>query len=115
MSLMRAISDRDAQSTPTINQAGFLYGVHTVRAAQVSTTVLVSSRQSEAEAYAAQLSRDPGVLAGAVTRFVLDTIGHTTPVALYVSGVRQQAPHVSDDRRIQAHGPSPAAKVAEGR
>ncbi|WP_156935401.1 hypothetical protein [Pseudonocardia spinosispora] len=81
-----------------------VYAVHAVRAEEISTTALVTSSLPPAERYAEVLSSDPGVLAAGVTRFELDVTGRRTAVALYVAGARQQAPYVSDDRRIYANG-----------
>lgn len=81
-----------------------VYGVHAVRAEEISTTAWVASSLAPAERYAEVLSSDPGVLAAAVTRFELDVHGCRTAVALYVAGVRQQLPHISDDRRFPANG-----------
>jgi hypothetical protein len=87
-----------------IPDARVVYAVHAVRPAEISATVLVTSAQAAAEQYAATLSRDPGVLAGAVTRFTLDAPGRRTAIALYVGGERQHAPYVSDDRQVLANG-----------
>ena len=81
-----------------------VYGVHSIRPDEISATELVCTSPEAAEDYARKLSTDPGVLAGAVTRFVLDTAGQRTAVALYVDGTRQCAPYVSDNRRVYANG-----------
>jgi hypothetical protein len=81
-----------------------IYAVHAVRSEGISATQFVTADWSVAEAHACVLSKDPGVLAAAVTRFVLDEQGRRTAVALFVAGVRQQVPHVSDDRRVLANG-----------
>jgi hypothetical protein len=39
-----------------------------------------------------------------VTQFELDVTGCHTAVALYVTGTRQSAPYISDDRKICANG-----------
>ena len=57
-----------------------------------------------AEIYAKTMSRDPGVVAAAVTRHIVDAEGQHRPEALYVNGTRQEVAYVSDDRRINAHG-----------
>jgi hypothetical protein len=87
-----------------------LYAVHVVRAGEIPATMLISGRQETAERHAQVLSTDPGVLAGAVTQFVLDVPGRRTAVALYVAGERQQAPYVSDNRRIYANGHEPGRR-----
>lgn len=87
-------------------QALVVYGVHAVRADEISRTELVTSSLPPAERYAEVLSNDPGVLAAGVTRFELDLAGHRSAVAFYVTGTRQQMPYVSDDRRLHANGNS---------
>ncbi|WP_156993719.1 hypothetical protein [Pseudonocardia acaciae] len=82
----------------------FIYAVHAVRADEIRATEVVWSSQGNAEEYAGQLSTDPGVLAGAVTRFRVNSPGERKALAMYVSGTRQQVPHLSDDRRIAANG-----------
>jgi hypothetical protein len=81
-----------------------VYGVHTVRPDEICCTEIIWSAKDKAETYAKDLSTDPGVLAGAVTRYVLNSPGERTPVALFVAGQRQDVPHLSDDRRIAANG-----------
>jgi hypothetical protein len=44
------------------------------------------------------------VLAGAVTRYVLNSSGERTPVSLFVKGERQAVPHLFDDRTVAANG-----------
>jgi len=89
-----------------------VWAVHAVRAYEISATELICAEQESAEKYACVLSTDPGVLAGAVTRFVIDAPGIRTPVALYVAGDNQQVPHISDDRRVYANGHGPASRYA---
>lgn len=81
-----------------------IYAVHAVRANEVRPTELICSNLADAEANAAALSQDPGVLAAAVTRFTVDSPGTRSCVALYVGGTRQAVPYVSDDRRIYSSG-----------
>jgi len=86
-----------------------VFAVHAVRPDEITATELVCRELASAEDYARELSDDPGVLAGAVTRFVLDQPGQRTAVALYVAGTRQDAPYVSNSRQVYAngHGPGP--------
>ena len=81
-----------------------IWAVHAVRPHEISATELICSTKDRAEQYAATVSIDPGVLAGAVTYFLVDTPGRRTAVALYIKGKRQEMPHCSDDRRISANG-----------
>ncbi|WP_156994249.1 hypothetical protein [Pseudonocardia acaciae] len=81
-----------------------VYAVHTVRPREIRATEVIWTAAGDAESYAQALSTDPGVIAGAVTRFVLNSPGERKPVALFVHGMRQQVPHLSDDRRIAANG-----------
>lgn len=81
-----------------------VYAVHAVRPDEICATEVIWHARTAAEGYARELSTDPGVLAGAVTRFVLDTPGDRTAVALFVSGQPQAVPHLSNDRRIGANG-----------
>jgi hypothetical protein len=92
------------------NTSDYVYTVHTVQPEEISAIAFVTFSLEKAEEYAATVSNDPGVLAGAVTRLVVDAAGFRTAVALYVGGVRQQVPYVSDDRRIAANGHGTASK-----
>jgi hypothetical protein len=102
------LTTRNGQRMPTSNvtdnQPAIVYGVHAVRAGEICATRYVSRDIRAAERYAAELSRDPGVLAAAVTAHAMDTEGRNTATALYVAGVRQEMPHCSDDRGITANG-----------
>lgn len=86
-----------------------LYGVHAVRARDICATQFVTGRLAAAEKYAKVMSADPGVLAAAVTRYVMETEGQHRAEALYVDGKRQEMPHISDNRRICANGHGPAS------
>jgi hypothetical protein len=81
-----------------------IFAVHAVRPSEVRPTELICGTLADAERYAAELSKDPGVLAAGITRFVLDELGTRQAVALYVAGVKQQVPYVSDDRAVHANG-----------
>lgn len=81
-----------------------VFGVHSVRPDEIYATEVIWTSQEPAEVYAKDLSTDPGVLAGAVTRFVVNSPGERKPVALYVAGQRQGVPHLSDDRKVAANG-----------
>lgn len=81
-----------------------VYAVHAVRPEEICATEVVFSFPGQAEDWARAVSTDPGVLAGAVTRYRLNSPGERTPVALFVKGERQQVPHLSDDREIAANG-----------
>lgn len=48
-----------------------VYAVHAVRAEEICSTEVLFTAQERAEEYAADLSTDPGVLAGVVTEFVV--------------------------------------------
>lgn len=86
---------------------GQVYGVHTVRADEVSATACIWSTLKRAEGHAQALSGDPGVLGAAVTRFLVDQPGVRTAVSLWVAGQRQEAPYISNDRRVWANGLMP--------
>jgi hypothetical protein len=81
-----------------------IFAVHAVRATEVRPTEFLCEQLTDAERYAADRSNDPDVLAAGVTRFLLNEFGARRPLALYVDGVRQQVPYVSDDRMIHAGG-----------
>lgn len=81
-----------------------VYAVHAVRPDEICATEVIWSAKGNAESYARELSTDPDVLAGAVTRFVLNTPGDRHPEALFVKGERQEVPHLSDDRQVGANG-----------
>jgi hypothetical protein len=70
----------------------------------IVSTQLICRTLATAEKYAAELSKDPDVLATGITRFVLDEIGNRQTIALYVLGIKQQVPYVSDDRAIFSNG-----------
>lgn len=80
----------------------FVYAVHSVRADEVRPTKFIGTDLQVAEQHAKELSTDPGVLAAAVTSFVLDEAGTRRGVSLFVGGVKQAAPYVSDDRQINS-------------
>lgn len=86
---------------------GRVYGVHAIKPHEVSATAMLCSTVAKAEKYAKDLSTDPGVLAAAVTRYVIDEQGHRTAVALYVNGRKQEVGYISDDRRVWANGRKP--------
>jgi hypothetical protein len=89
-----------------------VFAVHAVRPDEIRPTQMICQKLSAAEKYAAGLSTEPDVLAAGVTRFILDELGTRTPIALYVRGIRQKVPYVSDDRKIHAGG---AAKLLGAR
>lgn len=90
-----------------VAEYGQVYGVHAIRADEISATAMLCSTLKKAETYAAQLSSDPGVLAAAVTRFVVDEQGRRTAMSLFVGGKRQEVPWISNDRQVLANGWSP--------
>ncbi|MBV9312548.1 MAG: hypothetical protein JO100_02165 [Pseudonocardia sp.] len=90
------MADKDKQKV--------VYGVHAVRPREICATQFVTVRLVDAEKYAKVMSNDPGVLAAAVTRYVMEVEGQRRAEALYVNGKRQQVPYVSNDRRITANG-----------
>jgi hypothetical protein len=79
-----------------------VYAVHTVRADEVRPTKFISTDMDAAERYAADMSTDPNVLAAAVTSFVLNEPGTRRGVSLFVDGVKQARPYVSDNRKINS-------------
>ncbi|WP_169747875.1 hypothetical protein [Pseudonocardia acaciae] len=81
-----------------------VFAVHAVHPRQIRGTDTVWTAEDDAEERASKVSTDPDVLAAAVTRFTLNTPGERHPAALYVDGVRQRLPHISDDRRVLANG-----------
>lgn len=89
-----------------------LYGVHAVRARDICATQFVTGRVAAAEKYAKVMSTDPGVLAAAVTRYVMETEGQHRAEALYVNGERQEMPYISNDRRVLANGHGSASVYA---
>ena len=78
--------------------------MHSVRPDEICATEVIWTVRVDAERYAREVSTDPGVLAGAVTRFVLNSPGERRPVTLFVQGKRQRVAHLSDDRRVAANG-----------
>jgi hypothetical protein len=84
-----------------------VYGVHSVKADEIAATEIICRVLGAAEDYASSVSTDPGVLAAAVTSYSLDAPGHRCAIALYVCGQRQEAPYISNDRRINARGRAP--------
>jgi hypothetical protein len=81
-----------------------VYAVHAVRPEEICATDVIFNSPDQAEDWARVVSTDPGVLAGAVTRYRLNSPGERTPVALFVKGQRQEVPHLSDDRQVAANG-----------
>jgi hypothetical protein len=94
---------RAPDTDPAEEPGSVIFGVHAVRADEVQATEALYRDRAAAEAWALGVSGYPDVLAAAVTRYVVDAPGHRTPVSLYVNGQRQQAPYVSDDRRVFAN------------
>jgi hypothetical protein len=94
-----------------------VYAVHAVKPAEICATEVIFSSPTEADKYAKSVSTDPGVLAGAVTRYVLDSPGERHPESLYVKGERQAVAHLSDDREVAANGylRHPALRTRERR
>lgn len=94
--------------------SGSVYAVHAVRPDAICSTEVIFTSPEEADGYAAEVSTDPEVLAGAVTRYVLDTPGERHPLSMYVKARRQEVPHLSDDRAVAANGyvrhPTPRRK-----
>jgi hypothetical protein len=89
-----------------------VYGVHAIKAREICSTKMVTADLADAQKYAADISTDPGVLAAAVTRFVLGAIGQGTPIFLYVNKKLQDVPYVSNDRRINASGHGSGSRLA---
>lgn len=81
-----------------------VYAVHAVRPEEICATEVIFTSSDRADEYASAVSTDPGVLAGAVTRYVLDRPGERHPESLYVKGRRQEVAHLSDDRATAANG-----------
>lgn len=81
-----------------------VYAVHAVKPAEICATEVIFTSPTEADKYAKSVSTDPDVLAGAVTRFLLDSPGERHPESLYVKGERQAVAHLSDDREVAANG-----------
>ena len=100
----------DAEAAPRVDQPSlvladrYVYAVHTVLADEVRPTEALFTEGPRALEHAAQVSTDSEVLAARVVRFVLDELGTRRNVAMFVDGVRQQFPHISDCRRIHGGG-----------
>ena len=80
-----------------------VYGVHVIRSEEIQATDVIFTLLAAAEEHAKVVSRDTGVLAAAVTTYVLDELGRRTPTALFVAGKRQERPYISDNREIWAN------------
>lgn len=87
--------------TPMIKH---VYAVHAVKPAEICATEVVFTALGRADDWAREVSTDPNVLAGAVTRFTLDSPGERHPESLFVKGERQEVGHISDDRKVAANG-----------
>lgn len=81
-----------------------VYAVHAVRPEEICATEVIFTSAKKADAWAIAVSTDPDVLAGAVTRYMLDSPGERHPESLFVKGERQQIAHLSDDREVAANG-----------
>lgn len=77
-----------------------IWTVHVTRPSEVRPTEAVYDNRDAACQYAEFLSLDTGVLAAAVTCFDLNKPGTRSGVAMYVDGVKQAVPYVSDCRTI---------------
>lgn len=82
----------------------WVYAVHAVRPEEICATEVIFTSLATAEEWASQVSTDPQVLAGAVTRYTLDKPGERHPESLFVRGKRQGLAHLSDDRTVAANG-----------
>lgn len=82
----------------------WVYAVHAVRPEEICATEVVFTSPSRADDWAREVSTDPEVLAGAVTRYTLDQPGERHPESLFVKGQRQGVAHLSDDRTVAANG-----------
>jgi hypothetical protein len=81
-----------------------VWTVHATLAEEVRPTQAIYRDEKAACNYAAALSRDDGVLAASVVRFMLDELGTRANVAMFVAGERQTFPYVSDCRNIYGGG-----------
>jgi hypothetical protein len=81
-----------------------VFAIHVVLVDEVRATQAIFTDEGQALGYAAQVSNDDEVLAAAVTRFVVGELGSRRNVGMFVRGRRQEAPHISDDRRIHGGG-----------
>ena len=84
----------------------YVWSVHTTRADEVRPTEVIFSGENVAMEHAQALSLDYGVLAASVVRFALDQMGDRRNVAMFVGGVKQAVPHLSDCRTIHGGGRS---------
>lgn len=81
-----------------------VWAVHATYPAEIRPTSVIFSGEDAALSYAAELSGDPNVLAASVVKFVVDEPGNRRGVGMYVKGVRQAVPHISDDRTVHGGG-----------
>jgi len=91
-----------------------VYGVHVIRSQNVAPIDVIVTRLDVAEWYAQTVSGDAGVLASAVTRFVVDELGQHTPTALYVAGERLELPDMWGGRYVWADAVRRRARGAAG-
>ncbi len=95
---------RDPQTVTWREHSRAVWTVHVTMPDEVRPTEAAFSDEQAANAWAQQLSTEPGVLAASVIRFVLDEPGNRRNVSMFVRGGRQAVPHISDCRRIHGGG-----------
>ena len=83
-----------------------MWAVHKVLPGEVRPTEVIYSAEDAACRHAKAVAADHGVLAASVVRFRVNRLGERRNVAMYVRGVRQVVPRISDDRRIHSGGRS---------
>lgn len=81
-----------------------IWTVHTSRADEIRPTEAIFTDETDACDHAAAVSKDAGVLAASVVRFVVNEIGNRRNVAMFVGGVRQVVPYISDCRTVHSGG-----------
>ena len=88
--LIRSVSATNRRQAEQV-----VYGIHAVRPREVCATQFITAD-----------------VTAAVTRYIMDCEGREQAQALYVVGTRQEASHISDDRRIYANGHGTASAWA---
>ena len=87
-----------------------VFTVHVTKPGEVGAVEIILRSESDACAYARDLSRDHRVTSASVTRFVLAELGNRHPVAWFRDGVEQPQRFHGPERQFY-----PAASAAADR
>ncbi|MBW0101399.1 hypothetical protein [Pseudonocardia sp. KRD291] len=88
-----------------------VFSVHASKPDDIGAIEVVFDNQGAAEEFAADRSKDPGVLSASVTRYLMGELGTRRPISWFVDGVEQprrfdRHPYPTDGSDGPPTGPS---------